>query len=79
MRHRVRSRLARWLASRSATDFHVLTRVCSGRVELHALHLPTRHLFITGADDFEAAAAELTRLIEKTFAPPAGQTASTQN
>ena len=68
MRHRVRSRLARWFASRSASDFHVLTRVEGLRVELHALHRPSGHRFVSMAADFETAAGALTRLIETTFA-----------
>ena len=76
MQHRVRSRLARWFASRSAADFHVLTRVCGERVVLHTLHLPSGHRFIAGAENFETAAAELTRLIERTFAMSHTKTAT---
>jgi hypothetical protein len=67
MRYRVRSRLARWLAGRSAGDFQLYTRIHGRDVELDATHLPTGQRFIARADEFDVAAAGLARLIDDTF------------
>ena len=61
---RVRLRLVHWFGGSASRTFCVQTRIHGNRVELRAIHLPSGHLCIASADDFNQAGEALVGLLE---------------